>query len=312
MRRLVIDCDPGHDDALAILLALQHQGWQVDGITVVAGNQTLDKTVRNTLQLLTVAGRTDVPVYAGMDRPMVRDLVTGGYIHGESGMEGAALPDPAGTARSEHAVDWLAGYLRDAPEPVEIAAVGPLTNLGVVLRRAPELAGKIRRLAIMGGAIAEGNITPSAEFNIYVDPEAARIVFDAGMPITMVGLDVTHKALLPVADFARVRAFGGPVATMAADLLEYFAGSYRRVYDFDGVPLHDAVAVAALIDPGILETRHLRVDIETRGEHTDGRTVCDLMGITGRTPNADVATAIDRDRFLALLLDSLQRYSASS
>lgn len=307
IRRLVIDCDPGHDDAIAILVALAQPRWRVDGITVVAGNQTLDKTVRNALQVLTVAGRTHVPVYAGMDRPLVRDLVTAEHVHGESGLEGPALPEPGVKAQPEHAVDWLARHLREAGAPIDVAAVGPLTNLALVLRREPDLARSIGRLVVMGGAVGEGNITPSAEFNIFVDPEAAAIVFGAGIPLTMVGLDVTHQALLPRAEFAAIRALGGPVPEMVADLLDYFAGFHQQVYAFDGVPIHDACAVAALFEPTLLTTRRLRVDVETRGQFTDGRTVCDLWGVTGRQPNAEVAVGIDRDGFLDLLTASLRR-----
>lgn len=305
MRHIVLDCDPGHDDAIAILMALAAPDVVVDGISVVAGNQTLDKTVRNALTVLTVAGRTDVPVYAGMAQPITRELVTAAHVHGESGLDGPELPEPGAEPAAGHAVDWLAAHLDGATDPVDVVATGPLTNLGMVLRRAPHLAGRIRRLVLMGGAVAEGNVTPSAEFNIYVDPEAARIVFEAGMPITMVGLDVTHRAMLYRADIERVRALGGAVAETAAGLLDYVSRFHHRAYGVDGTAVHDACAVGAVLRDDLLSTRCLRVDVETRGELTDGRTVVDLWGVTGREPNAEVALDIDREAFVALLEELL-------
>lgn len=310
IRHVVIDCDPGHDDAIALLLALAQDDWAVDGITVVAGNQTLDKTVRNTLQTLTVAGRADVPVYAGMDRPMVRPLVTAEHVHGASGLEGPVLPEPACEPQAVHAVDWLADHLRAQDDPIDVVATGPLSNLGALLRLAPDAAERIRQVVLMGGAITEGNITPAAEFNIYVDPEAAHVVFESGIPVTMVGLDVTHRALLPSRRFGEIRAMGGPVAEMVADLLEYFARFHADTYGFDGVPIHDACAVAALLDRQLMTTRRLRVDVETAGRHTTGRTVVDLWGVTGHEPNVDVCVDIDADRFFGMLLDAVSRYAS--
>lgn len=312
MRHVVLDCDPGHDDAIAILMLLADPGIRLDGISVVAGNQTLDKTVRNALTVLTVAGRTDVPVFAGMVRPMTRALVTAAHVHGESGLDGPTLPEPSVAASDTHAVDWLAQHLVACDEPIDVVATGPLSNLGMVLRRDPGVARKVRRLVVMGGAVAEGNITPSAEFNIYVDPEAARAVFEAGMPVTMVGLDVTHRAMLYRADIERLRAIGGPVASMAADLLTFVSRFHHRQYGVDGTAVHDACAVAALRQPDVLSTRSLRVDVETRGDVTDGRTVVDLWGVSGRDPNVDVALEIDRDAFVAMLEADVGRLAAES
>jgi pyrimidine-specific ribonucleoside hydrolase len=309
MRRIVLDCDPGHDDAIALLLALARDEWRVDAVTVVAGNQTLDKTVRNALTVLTVAGRTDVPVFAGMHRPLVRDLVTAGHVHGASGLDGPVLPDPAVEAQPEHAVDWLIRHLRGVTDPVDLIATGPLTNVGLVLRREPGVRGSIRRIVLMGGSLTEGNITPAAEFNIYVDPEAAAIVFGSGVPVTMVGLNVTHQAMLGGADVDRIRDAGGDVAEMVCGLLDHLAPVHERMYGDPRVPIHDACAVAAALQPQLLQTRHLRVDVETSGVHTVGQTVCDVHAVTGRPPNADVATVIDRDGFIALLDESLRRYA---
>jgi pyrimidine-specific ribonucleoside hydrolase len=310
-RKVLLDCDPGHDDAIAMLLALARPEWEVESISIVAGNTVLPNAVRAATQVLTVAGRTDVPVHAGMDRPMRRELRTAAHVHGESGLEGPVLPDPAVQPQPTHAVDWLTDRLttaRDTSEPVEVAATGPLTNLGVVLERDPSLAHGISRLVLMGGAITEGNVTPSAEFNIWVDPEAAAIVFDAATEVTMVGLDVTHRAILPTARFEDLRDLGTPVGTLTAELCDFFLRFHHRTYGFDGVPIHDAVAVAALLDPTLIETRLLRVDVETESRHCDGRTVVDLWSVTGREPNVHVGVDIDRDRFLDLLVSSVASY----
>jgi inosine-uridine nucleoside N-ribohydrolase len=311
-RRVLLDCDPGHDDAIAILLALARPEWTVESISIVAGNTVLPNAVRAATQVLTIADRIDVPVRAGMDRPMMRELRTAAHVHGESGLEGPALPEPRIAPRPEHAVDWLTQRLttaRDSGEQVEIAATGPLTNLGVVLERDPSLARGISRLVLMGGAITEGNVTPSAEFNIWVDPEAAAIVFDAETEVTMIGLDVTHRAILPTARFEELRELGTPVGVLTAELCDFFLRFHRSTYGFDGVPIHDAVAVAALLQPDLVETRPLRVDVETDSRFCDGRTVVDLWSVTGREPNVLVGVDIDRERFLDLLVSSIASYS---
>ena len=310
-RRVLIDCDPGHDDAIALLLALARPEWEVESVSIVAGNTVLENAVRAATQVLTVAERTDVPVHAGMDRPMRRELRTAAHVHGESGLAGPLLPEPAVEAGPLHAVEWLTerlGRARDAGEPVEVAATGPLTNLGVVLERDPSLARGISRLVLMGGAINEGNITPSAEFNIWVDPEAAAIVFDADTEVTMVGIDVTHRAILPTARFEELRDLATPVGVLTAELCDFFLRFHRSTYGFDGVPIHDAVAVAALLDPSLVETRLLRVDVETDSTFCDGRTVVDLWSVTGREPNVHVGVDIDRERFLDLLVSSIASY----
>jgi pyrimidine-specific ribonucleoside hydrolase len=310
-RRVLIDCDPGHDDAIAILLALARPEWTVESISIVAGNTVLPNAVRAATQVLTVAERTDVPVRAGMDRPMRRELRTAAHVHGESGLEGPQLPEPAVSARPEHAVAWLTDRLttaRDSGQRVEVAATGPLTNLGVVLERDPSLAHGISRLVLMGGAITEGNVTPSAEFNIWVDPEAAAVVFDADTEVTMVGLDVTHRAILPTARFEELRDLATPVGVLTAELCDFFLRFHRNTYGFDGVPIHDAVAVAALLQPDLIETRLLRVDVEADSQFCDGRTVVDLWSVTGREPNVHVGVDIDRERFLDLLIGSIASY----
>ncbi len=245
---IIIDCDPGHDDAIALLMAAASPEIDLLAVTCVAGNAPLTHTQVNARTILTVAGTHDVPVAAGLDRPLTRALVTAANVHGSTGLDGPALPAPTVELDPRHAVDLIIETLAAATRPITLVPTGPLSNIAVALRRAPELREKVARIVLMGGAIAEGNITPSAEFNIYVDPEAAHIVFTSGVPLTMIGLDVTHKALVAPADVAAIRALGTQVGTMVAELLDYFAGFHRDLYGWDGAPLHDPCCVAALIE----------------------------------------------------------------
>ncbi len=245
---IIIDCDPGHDDAIALLMAAASPEIDLLAVTCVAGNAPLTHTQVNARTILTVAGTHDVPVAAGLDRPLTRALVTAANVHGSTGLDGPALPAPTVELDPRHAVDLIIETLAAATRPITLVPTGPLSNIAVALRRAPELREKAARIVLMGGAIAEGNITPSAEFNIYVDPEAAHIVFTSGVPLTMIGLDVTHKALVAPADVAAIRALGTQVGTMVAELLDYFAGFHRDLYGWDGAPLHDPCCVAALIE----------------------------------------------------------------
>jgi inosine-uridine nucleoside N-ribohydrolase len=291
---IVIDCDPGHDDAIAILLALASPEVELVGVTTVAGNQTLDKTTRNALVTLEIAGRSDIPVAAGADAPLRRTLRTAAHVHGESGLDGPTLPELSAQAVDTDPGEWL--------EPgVVLVATAPLTNVAGWLERGirPE------RIVWMGGSIAEGNVTPAAEFNAFVDPEAAAAVFESGIPITMVGLDVTHKALFTRAHAERLRG-AGRAGRFVAELSDFFQAFHERSYGFDGAPIHDAMAVAQVIDPTLLTTRHVNVAVETRSELCDGRTVVDLRGVTGREPNADVGVDVDASRFLELLVSRIE------
>jgi len=304
---IIIDCDPGHDDALAILLAARAPELKLLAVTCVGGNQTLEKIVLNARRVLTVGGIRDVPVAAGMAGPMVRPLqVAAG--HGTSGIDGYDFGPPEVDVVPEHAIDLIIRTVKESPEPVTLVPIGPLTNIAMALQRAPEIKANIRRIVLMGSAAGLGNITPSAEFNIYVDPEAAAVVFAAGLPITMVGLDVTHEARIVAADRERIRALGTPVGTMAADLLEWYAASTESRYGGDGAPVHDALAVAALIRPDVVQTQHINVVVETTGVYTAGRTVCDVYGRSGREPNAHVALGVDRAAFVEMLVEGLARY----
>ncbi len=298
---IVIDCDPGHDDAMAILLALASTEVELRGVTTVAGNQTLDKTTRNALKVLELADRTDIPVAAGADRPLIRELRTAANVHGESGLDGPDLPEPTTKPVDADAVDLLADLLEPG---VVLVPTGPLTNVAQLIERHPHVAGRLERIVWMGGAIAEGNVTPAAEFNAYVDPEAAAIVFGSGIPVTMVGLDITHKALFDAGHAERLRGAGN-AGRAVAELADFFLEFHRRRYDFDGAPIHDAMAVAHVIDPSLVETLSCNVAIETDSEYCDGRTVVDRWLVTDRPHNADVGIDVDSARFLDLLVDRI-------
>jgi inosine-uridine nucleoside N-ribohydrolase len=290
---IVIDCDPGHDDAIAILLALASPEVELRGISTVAGNQTVDKTTRNALKVLELAGRADVPVARGADAPLRRALRTAAHVHGESGLDGPDLPEPSAPPTSEDPATWL--------EPgVVLVATGPLTNVARWIER----GASIERIVWMGGAIAEGNITPAAEFNAFVDPEAAAVVFASGIDLTMVGLDVTHMALFTRAHADRLRATG-KVGRVVAELSDFFQLFHEQRYGFDGSPIHDAMAVGHVIDPTLLKTLHTNVEIETASEHCDGRTVVDRWRVTGKPANAHVGIDVDAGRFLDLLVERL-------
>jgi inosine-uridine nucleoside N-ribohydrolase len=303
---VLIDCDPGLDDALALLLAVASPELHVLGVTTVAGNQTVDRTTRNALQVLELAGRADIPVGAGADRPLVGELVVAADAHGESGLGEAELPVPRVSASEQHAVDFLAEHLARAREPVTLVALGPLTNVALLLRRYPDVAERLERLVLMGGAIGEGNMTASAEFNIWSDPEAASVVFEAALDVTMVGLDVTNRAVLRPEDAAALRG-AGRAGRAAAAMLEFYLGFYLEAYDHGGAPIHDALAVAHVIRPGILTTLDRRVDIEVGGGLCRGRTVVDMRRrVAGPRPNAQVAVDVDATAFRELLLERLR------
>lgn len=308
-RPVILDCDPGHDDALAILLALARPEFDLRAITTVAGNAPLVATTRNALRVLTLLGRTDVPVAAGAAAPLLRPLHVAENVHGTSGLDGADLPEPAMAARPEGALELLRATIEASPGPITLIPTGPLTNIALLIRAYPRLLERVERICLMGGAAGEGNTTASAEFNMWVDPEAAAIVFDCGRPITMIGLDVTHQARLTHADAERLAALGTRTGRVFADLLRFFARFHAERYGWDGSPIHDAVAVAHVAVPGLVETRPYRVDIETTSELTRGRTVVDLHGVSGHPPNAEVGLAIDRPRFVELIVEAVAQFA---
>jgi inosine-uridine nucleoside N-ribohydrolase len=305
-KSIILDVDPGHDDAVAIMLACGARDLDLLAVTTVAGNVPLEKTTRNALRVLSLISHTGVPVAAGASSPLRRPLRTAEDIHGESGLEGPEIPDASFGPDERGASALIADTLRASPEPVTLVPVGPLTNVATLLREHPELKERIARISLMGGSIGLGNTTPAAEFNIYVDPEAAREVFESGLPITMSGLDVTHQAGAGRAEREKLRSLGR-IGGVVAELLEYFASTYESVFGFDAPPLHDAVAVAAVLEPGLLKTRPMRVDVECESELTRGETVCDFYGVTGRPPNAEVGVELDRGGFFDLLYRTLGR-----
>jgi pyrimidine-specific ribonucleoside hydrolase len=302
---IILDCDPGHDDALAIVLALARPEIELLGITTVAGNATLENTTRNALAVLTLIGRTDVPVAVGAAAPLRRPLITAAHVHGVSGLEGAELPEPTVAPIDEDAVTFIAHSVAESDAPVTLVPTGPLTNIALFRARHPDLFARVGHICMMGGSIGEGNITASAEFNIWVDPEAAADVFNGGRPLTMIGLDVTHQALVTLADADRMEARGNRTGRVFADLLRFFARFHAERYGWDGSPIHDAVAVGQVALPGLVDTRSYRVDVETGSELTRGRTVVDLHGLSKREPNADVGVRIDRPAFVELLLEAV-------
>jgi inosine-uridine nucleoside N-ribohydrolase len=301
---ILIDCDPGHDDAMALLLTLASPELELLGVTTVHGNTTIENTTANALRVLELAGRGDVPVAAGADRPLLREPRVASHVHGESGLDGPDLPPPAGAPVAAHAVDFLAERLRASDRPVTLVPIGPLTNIALLLAQHPDVAPSIERIVLMGGAIAEGNITPAAEFNIWVDPEAAARVFASGIDTTMVGLDVTHRALMTPAHADRLRA-SGRVGTVVAELYAFYHRFHSRVYDMPGSPVHDALAVAHVARGDLLRTEHRNVAVETASELCRGRTVVDLWRTTDREPNADVAVDVDGDAFIDLLVQRI-------
>jgi inosine-uridine nucleoside N-ribohydrolase len=310
-RRVILDCDPGHDDAMAILLAAASPAIELEGITVVAGNQTLEKTALNAQRVCTVAGILDVPIVPGADRPLLRDQVVAAAIHGVSGLDGPDWPEPTVGLVARHAADFIVERATAADaRPLTIVAVGPLTNLALALERRPDIAGGIDRISIMGGAIGLGNWSPSAEFNIYADPEAAAAVIGSGIPITLVPLEVTHRALATAEVLARISALASPVAEMSVALMRFFTDTYRREFGFEAPAVHDPCAVAAVIDAAIVPTRHMNVAVETTSGLNLGRTVIDVHGRTGRAANVDVGVDLDVERFWNLVVGALSRYGA--
>ncbi|TVQ97369.1 MAG: nucleoside hydrolase [Spirochaetaceae bacterium] len=300
---LIIDCDPGLDDAIALMVALNSSRFAVLGITAVAGNVPLRLTEYNARRLRTLLGRADVPVYAGCPRPLLQTLVTAEEIHGATGLDGAELPEPDGEAASRHAVSFLVDTLSTAPEPVTLACTAPLTNLAVALIQRPEIAAGIREVVIMGGGINRGNITPVAEFNFYADPHAARVVFESGLPITLVPLDVTHQVLVTEDVIARIRAIGNPVSHAAADLLSYY-GSTRRPA-LAGAPLHDPCVIAYLLQRDLFGGFPADVRIETESALTIGQSVVNRRRLPDDRPAVTVLDMVDPVGVFELILAHL-------
>ncbi|WP_299933122.1 nucleoside hydrolase [uncultured Pelagimonas sp.] len=309
-KNIIIDTDPGQDDAVAILLALgSPQELSILGITTVAGNVPLELTTRNARMVCELAGRPDVAIYAGCDRPLAHTLVTAEHVHGKTGLDGPTLPEPTMPVQDKHAVDFIIETLRAEPAgTVTLCPLGPLTNIATALQRAPDIADRIEEIVLMGGAYFEvGNITPAAEFNIYVDPEAAEIVFKCGAPITVMPLDVTHKALVTKPRNDAFRALDTPVGIATAQMTDFFERFDKEKYGSAGAPLHDPCVTAYLINPDLFSGRHINVEIETQSKLTRGMTVADWWNVTDRAPNATFMGDVDSDGFFALITERLAR-----
>ena len=301
----ILDCDPGHDDAVAILLAAASPALDLRAITTVAGNGTLDKVTLNARRVCTLAGIRDVPIAAGADRPLRRALETAAHVHGESALDGPALPDPDVALDPRPAADLIADVVGAADEPVTLIAIGPLTNAATALDRHPEIERNLREIVVMGGSTERGNHTPAAEFNIYVDPEAAARVFESRVPLTMVGLNLTHQALATPAVVERMRSLDTELARVVAGWMTYFGSTYHELWGLEGPPVHDPCAVAYAIDPTVVRYVDAFVAIETEGRWTRGATVVDLHGRLGRPPNARVAMELDAARFWDLVIGAV-------
>jgi purine nucleosidase len=308
-RKIIIDTDPGQDDAVAILLALGSPAEiEVLGIVAVAGNVGLKQNAKNALQVVELSGRTDTPVYAGCEGPMRRKLVTAEYVHGKTGLDGPTLPQPKIKLREQHGVDFIIETIRREPaKTVTLCALGPLTNLGMAFVKAPDIKERVQEIVLMGGGLFEGgNVTPAAEFNIYVDPEAADIVFHSGIPITQVPLDVSHFMLTTRARIERFRQLGNRTGVATAEMLEFFERFDEAKYGWEGGPLHDPCVVAYLLKPELFVGKHVNVVIETSSELTRGMTVVDFWGVTGRAKNVNYLRSGDAERFYDLLVERLK------
>ena len=308
-QKIILDCDPGHDDAVAILLAANSPQLELLGVTVTSGNQTLENTRRNACHVLQWVGKEEIPVYAGCDRPMVRDKMIAADIHGSTGLDGPVFPPLRKTWEPKHAVSYLIRTLLDSDGDITMVTTGPMTNLAMALRLEPRIAEKIRRIVLMGGSYTNGNVTPAAEFNIIADAEAAHVCFTAGRPMTMVGLDVTRKVLCYPEIVARMATVGTCASRLFVDLMGHFCKTQKAVFGWEGGPLHDPVTIASLLDPALLMTKAMNVRIDLRSTDSYGRTNCDAFGYLGLPATADVATDIDVVRFWDIVEEGLARYA---
>lgn len=310
MKNIILDCDPGHDDAVAIMLALGNPEINVLGITTVGGNQTLQKVTRNAQAIVTMCGRKDVPIYAGAAQPLLHKIEVAAEIHGESGLDGVELPTDVPAVQPQHAVNYLIETLMSEPAgTVTVVATGPLTNLALAVRLEPRITNRVKEVVIMGGGYHEGNKTAAAEFNIWVDPEAAAIVFDEKWPLVMVGLDLTHQALATPAEEQAAAALDTPLAHFFIGLMQFFRKAYQDNQGFDNPPVHDPCTIAYLIDPSIVETVPVPVRVETKGELTRGMTLADFRAPAPADCHTKVATKLDRERFWQLVLAAIENLS---
>lgn len=306
VRRIIIDCDPGIDDAFLLAMAVASEGLEILGVTTTYGNVGLSHTTNNALRVLDWLG-SSVPVHAGVDRAILSGRVDAAAYHGETGLEAPEIGQPRRGAEAENAIDYLVRTLAGSPDKITLVASGPLTNLAIALRLEPSIAEKIEQIVFMGGSTDYGNDSPAAEFNLLCDPHAAQIVLDSGIPTVMFGLNVTHQVIATPREVERMRALGNRAGRIFADMAEFFAKVYRERYGFAGSALHDPCTIAWLLKPEIFETRAMRVDVETNNGLSFGRTVHDIWGLSGKPANAQVAMRADPDGFFGLLCSLLSR-----
>jgi ribosylpyrimidine nucleosidase len=306
--KIILDCDPGHDDAIAIMIAGNTPGIELLGITVVAGNQTLEKTSKNALRVCEYLG-IDVPVYSGCGGPMVRDKqVISSEIHGETGLDGPSFNELTKELENKHGVQFIIDTLLASKGDITLVATGPLTNLAMAMRMNPKIVEKIKQIVIMGGAYQLGNVTPAAEFNILADADAAHVVFTCGRKVVMVGLDVTRKVLCYPEIIQRMKKLNTKASKLFEDLMLFFNKSQKEVFGWDGGPLHDPVTIAYLIDPTVIETKSMYTEIDIRGVQSYGRTNCDFFGNSGKQPNSEIAVEIDVEKFWNIVEQAISRY----
>ena len=305
--KIILDCDPGHDDAVAIMLAAINPKIELLGITVVAGNQKLEKTVNNALKVCNHLN-LDVPVYSGMSRPMIREQLIADDIHGETGLDGPKFEELKIKAEDKHAVNFIIDTLMNSDEKVTLVPTGPLTNIGMAIRFEPRIIEKINRIVLMGGSYQLGNMTPAAEFNILADPDAAHIVFSSGVKIVMMGLDLTRQASATKEVVEKIKSLNNKASKLFVDLMEFFAASQKNVYGWSAPPVHDPTTIAYIIDPDCIEVKPMFCEIELWSERSYGRTLCDYFGILKKEPNVDVAVKLDFDKFWNLVYENLKLY----
>ena len=310
MTSIILDCDPGHDDAMAILLALGNPNIDLIGVTTVGGNQSLEKVTYNARATLEMAHATNIPVHAGCDRPMIRPLEVAAAVHGETGLDGVTLPEPTRPLDEGHAVNWIVDTIMSHdPGTITLVPTGPLTNIAMAVRMEPRIVSRVKEVVLMGGGYHVGNWSAVAEFNIKTDPEAAHVVFNEAWPITMVGLDLTHQALCTPEAQAKIDAVGTPLAAFASGLMDFFRKAYQNNQDFIDPPVHDPCTIAYLIDHSVVKTRRCPLDVEIKGDLTLGMTVADLRGPepSAEECHTQVATKLDFDKFWDLIVDALKR-----
>ena len=305
--KIILDCDPGHDDAVAIMLAAINPKIELLGITVVAGNQKLEKTVNNALKVCNHLN-LDVPVYSGMSRPMIREQLIADDIHGETGLDGPKFEELKIKAEDKHAVNFIIDTLMNSDEKITLVPTGPLTNIGMAIRFEPRIIEKINRIVLMGGSYQLGNMTPAAEFNILADPDAAHIVFSSGVKIVMMGLDLTRQASATKEVVEKIKSLNNKASKLFVDLMEFFAASQKNVYGWSAPPVHDPTTIAYIIDPECIEVKPMFCEIELWSERSYGRTLCDYFGILKKEPNVDVAVKLDFDKFWNLVYENLKLY----